>query len=295
MNPTEVATRRCALLSCDDLSEFECYDDLLVEPLAVLGWDTTTVSWRDEAADWTSFDLVVIRSTWDYQDSPAEFLATLRRIDELTQLENSLATVEWNLEKSYLRELADAGVPTVDTIWLDRFNDHDPETWFDQLACDEIVTKPTISANADDTFRLTRSALRHRRHELTELYGDRPIMVQPFLHELLTAGEFSVFVFDGSISHAIRKRPAPGDFRVQEEHGGQLEAVTIDADTIELARNALAVTPASLLYARVDLAPTGAGLAVMELELIEPSLYFPLAEGSARRFASALDRRFRAG
>ncbi|MDT0632499.1 hypothetical protein RQM47_15235 [Rubrivirga sp. S365] len=278
----------CAFLTTDHTSHFAVYDRDAVAPLAARGWTVDEVPWR-RPTDWSLYGVVVVRSRWDYQDAPAEFFEVLADIGRQTRLENPLPVMRWNVEKTYLRDLEAAGVPAVPTVWLDGLTG-------DALAdavrrWGEVVVEPQVSANADGTFRL--AAEPRAWAEALSALADRPCMVQPFVRSVVEEGETSAFVFGGDVSHAVLKTPAAGDFRVQEEHGGRIRAVSPGDDLLALTRAALAAVPwlEPLLYARVDAGRLADGaLAVIELELIEPSLYFPHAPGSAERFAAALDR-----
>lgn len=282
---------RVAYLSMDRLEGFFVYDALTHEPLAARGIEVETIPWRRPDVDWDRFDAVVIRSTWDYQDDPEAFLASLRRIDASgAELFNPLEVVRWNLDKHYLRDLREAGVAVVDTRFVSSPGEADLDEAFERFATDEVVVKPTVSANADHTYRLRAVDGPGRRIALEALRG-REAMVQPFLPAILTEGEFSVFYFDGSYSHSILKTPAAGDFRVQEEHGGRLAAVEPEPALRAAADRARAALPDDLLYSRVDFVRTEGGFVLMEAELIEPSLYFELDERAAERFAAALARR----
>lgn len=280
----------CAFLTTDALDAFVAYDHLAVEPLARLGWTVERVPWRAEA-DWNAYDVVVVRSPWDYQDDPDAFLAVLAAIDASSaRLENPLAVMRWNLRKTYLRDLEAAGIPIVPTRWAEGLTPVALSTAFDAWDVAEVVAKPVVSANADGTFRLGPDA--DAWGEAVLALADRACMIQPFVPSVVAEGEWSVFAFRGAISHAILKTPAAGDFRVQEEHGGVIRGIEPDPDLLALTEAALAAVPhpEPLLYARVDAVrlPDGT-LAIIELELIEPSLYFPFADGSAERFAAALD------
>lgn len=281
--------RRCALLTTDRLDGFVTYDADVVVPLATLGWGVDFVPWRADT-NWATYDAVVIRSPWDYQAAPDAFLDVLGAIDASpARLENPLGVVRWNLRKTYLRDLDAAGVRTVPTLWERGLPPPRLAALLDDWG--EVVVKPVVGANADDTFRLRPGDAR-RQAEATATFVGREAMAQPFVPAVVDEGEFSVFAFGGAVSHAILKTPAVGDFRVQEEHGGRIRAVAPEPALLRLADAALAAVPhpEPLLYARVDAVrmPDG-GFALMELELIEPSLYFPYAPGSAGRFARALD------
>ena len=280
----------------DSLDAFVAYDELAIPPLGALGWTVDTVSWCADA-DWAAYDVVVIRTPWDYQDHPEAFLEVLERIDRSTRLENGLDVVRWNLDKAYLRDLEARGVPIVPTRWLDQLGADALADLFDALGTDEVVVKPSVSANADGTFRLRRGD-RDRQLEAVRALAahtaaGRGVMAQPFVPAVVEEGEYSVFAFAGEVSHAILKTPASGDFRVQEEHGGRIRGVEPAPELAAAADRAFAAVEAAvgqtLLYARADLVRWAGDWVVMEMELIEPSLYFPFGDGSAARFARALD------
>lgn len=275
--------RRCAFLTTDRLEGFVTYDGLLHEPLARRGWAVDEVPWRT-AADWDAYEVVVIRSPWDYQHAPDAFLDVLETIDRSkARLENPLDLVRWNLRKTYLRDLEARGLPIVPTRWLPRLSPADLAPLFDTLG-EEIVVKPVVGANADDTFRLRRDS---RPDEALATFAARACMAQPFVRAVVDEGEFSLFHFGGTYSHAILKTPAAGDFRVQEEHGGRIRAVAPEPALHALADAVVGALGLAPLYARTDFVRIGSGFALMEVELIEPSLYFSYDADSPERFAEA--------
>ncbi|MBU0655334.1 MAG: hypothetical protein KJ914_09410 [Gammaproteobacteria bacterium] len=281
--------KRCAFLSMEDLSGFVCYDELLLEPMQRYGWQVQTVAWRDRTVDWNAFDAVIIRSCWDYQDAPEQFLAVLQNIEHSTaRLENPLEVVRWNLKKHYLRDLQAKGIPTVPSVWLDGLEADSLPQLFTHFQTAEIILKPVVSATAFDTFRLTPESAAAQAAQLAATFRQRECMVQPFLPAIIDEGEYSLFYFGAEYSHTILKTPKDGDFRVQEEHGGLLRSVEPEPALLELSRKALAIIPAPTLYARVDWVRTDNGFALMELELIEPSLYFNMDAGAAERFVRVL-------
>lgn len=283
--------RRCAFLSTDDLDGFVVYDQLAIPPLERRGWSVDTVSWRSRDVDWSAYEVVVIRSPWDYQSEPNAFLDVLAAIDRSpARLENALAVVRWNLAKTYLRQLEERGVRVVPTRWFDDWDGRSVAAAFDAFENDEIILKPTIGANADDTFRVRRDALARRTPELAARFRRRPHMAQPFVESVLRDGEISLFYFGGAYSHAVRKVPRAGDFRVQEEHGGRIHPYHADAALQAAAKAAIAGVGEPLLYARADFVAHDGGFALMELELVEPSLYFDMDACAPERFAAALDR-----
>jgi len=279
--------KKAAFLTMEDLTGFECYDDLLIKPLNHLGWSVENIPWQKKDIDWNNFNAVIVRSTWDYQSDPDNFLTVLNRIDESSaRLENSLSILKWNMNKNYLRDLENKGIKIVDTIWEKSFRPEKTDDYFSKLKTEEIIIKPNISGNADNTFRIKRSEMHLFNAELKEIFANRDFMVQPFNNNIITEGEYSHFYFGGKYSHSILKTPKENDFRVQEEHGGIINSVEPNEDQITAAKNILGKINPLPLYARIDFVRTaGNNFALMELELIEPSLYFNMDKESPVRFA----------
>lgn len=277
----------------DCLDDFVCYDHLAIEPLRQNHCQASFVSWTAANVEWGKFDLVVIRSPWDYQQRWPQFLQVLQAIEDSgVILENRLDIVRWNINKRYLQELQTAGVTIVPTEWRECLSEADLHQLLQTAAPHEIVVKPLIGAGAERTWRLSLATAPNVVHSVLAAYANQPVMVQPFQNSILTGGEYSLFYFGSEYSHCVLKMPKAGDFRVQEEHGGLLQAVVPDADLLATAQAALAAAPGDLLYARVDLVRLESGVpAVMELEVIEPSLYFPFDAQSPQRFADAVARR----
>lgn len=281
----------CAFLTMDDMAGFVSYDARVREPLARRGWRLEEVPWRSTRTDWSDYEVVVIRTTWDYQNAPAEFLQRLHSIAEVTRLENSLDIVRWNLDKRYLVELAGMGIPTVPTTWGEHATPADLHAAFDHFETDEVVIKPQIGANADDTVWLRRDDPHGADviERAAALFSRRRYMLQPFMPHVIAEGEYSLVYFDGTFSHAILKTPKPADFRVQEEHGGVIRAMSPEPHLRQCADRVMATFDSAPLYARVDLVRTRDDeFALMELELIEPSLYLTYDDGAADRFAAAI-------
>lgn len=282
---------RCAFLTTDNLEDFFIYDDLVKPHLQELGWQVDDVCWRNQHVNYNDYDLIIVRSTWDYQAHPQAFLTTLKQIEASSaQLHNSFSLMQWNFSKDYLKDLAQKGVPILPTIWLDEFDASEVQKAFSHFQAAQIIIKPLVSANADFTYRLSEEDLLFQQQGIKDALLGRKIMVQKFEKSIIEQGECSLFYFSGDYSHAINKMPAKGDFRVQEEHGGQLVSVTPTNTMFELAEKTLQALPEIPLYARIDILDTALGLAIIEVELIEPSLYFNMDEDSALRFAKAVNR-----
>ena len=283
----------CAFLTLDERGDFVIDDEHAIAPLAALGWQVSTVSWRQTAVPWSHFEAVVIRSTWDYWNDVPAFLAALARIDRQTRLANPLDLVRWNLAKTYLRDLQDKGIGVVPTTWLDGLEPAAVARYAAQLGSDDLVIKPVVGANGQDAFRISPRDDLQRLREIAACFNGRACMLQPFRDNVLAEGEYSLFFFSGEYSHAILKVPAVGEFRSQEERGAEILSIVPEVKLLERGRRALAAVAPTPLYARIDFVREAAGdFEVMELELIEPSLYLRTDPEAPGRFARAVDRWF---
>lgn len=282
---------RIAFLTMDSLEGFVSYDYLVRDILHQRGIRVDEVSWRDHHADWDAYRLVVIRSPWDYQQSCSQFRDVLARIDaSRANLQNPLKVVRWNVEKTYLRDLQNSGVTIVPTAWLQSPTVAELSHLFQQLNAEQVVVKPFIGAGATDTFWLNSDSSPELLQSIEVLYQGRLALAQPFIESVLSYGEISLTFFGGEYSHTVLKTPKTGDFRVQEEHGGIIQRIDPDPETIAFARKSLAAVESDLLYARVDLVfLENQQPAIMELELIEPSLYLSYDAESPSRFADAIE------
>jgi len=285
-----------ALATCAEYPGLSPDDRLLLPALERLGAAPAPVRWDDPARRWGGFDAVVVRSCWDYHHRLPDFLRWLDRLErEGARVLNPLPTLRWNVTKSYLRELAAAGVSVTPTVWVPVGSTATLGQVADEIGAEAVVVKPNVSATAFETWRFDRARATDAEAQFARLVRERDLMVQPFLPAIETDGELSLVFLGGVFSHAVRKRPRPGDFRVQEEHGGTAEAAAASADLVRQAARALAVAPGDPLYARVDGLATDGTLIVTELELVEPMLYFGWDAGAADRMAAALMRRVGAG
>lgn len=285
--------RKVALLSMNNLQRFKCYDKLLIEPMEKNGWLASEISWRNKSVNWNSFDAVIVRSTWDYQSEPMKFISVLTKInDSSAHLENDFEMMKWNMNKYYLRDLTNKNILTVETIWEKEFNLEKILNYFSLLNTNEIIIKPNISASAQNTFRIKSDEIIKRSKKLETIFSNREFMIQPFMSNIISEGEYSLFYFNGQYSHAILKTPKLKDFRVQEEHGGTIVPINPEASLKYETENILSKLRTTPLYARVDFVRTSSDdFALMELELIEPSLYFNLDEKSPERFVNAFIER----
>ena len=278
-------------MTCRTWPEISESDRLVQRALEGRGATVEGRAWNDPAADWSGFDAVVLRSNWDYHLDPRGFLGWLDRLERAgARIWNPPALVRWNLTKGYLLELARAGVPTVPTVVLENPGRAGLQALMAERRWDRVVMKPLIGASAHETRLVTgetldEAAAAHRSGAL-----GRAAVIQPFVEEIRTAGEWSVIFIDGEPTHAVRKRPAAGDFRVQPRLGGTVEVAAPPAAVQAAARRALTALPVAPLYARLDGVETARGFLVMEVEVNEPGLFFPHAPTAAARFAEGLWR-----
>lgn len=279
-----------ALASCLALPEPDPDQALLMEALACAGVAARVLGWDDPAAPWDAAPLVVVRSTWNYHHRLEAFLGWVDRVERLGgRLENPAAVLRWNTHKSYLRDLAARGLPTVPTAWIARGPAPDLAALLDERGWRDVVLKPQVSAGSFATHRLHRDRLDPARALFEELCRERDMMLQPYQRSVDDHGERALIWIDGELTHAVRKSP-----RFAGGHESVSPAVPIAADERELALRTLASGLPPLLYARADLARSADGTPqLMELELVEPSLFLRQHPPAAARLAAAIRRRLR--
>ena len=257
--------------------------DPQAKALAGAGAEVEAIAWTD-VGEVSAYDLVLPLVAWGYHVDYQRWLALLDRAEaERWPMINPPELLRWNGDKAYLAELAERGVSTVPTLAVEACCDADLEEARRRFDSDWLVIKPPVSASAMGAHRLGPN------DDLPADSHRRPMIVQPLIEEIATTGEFSLMLFDGEFSHAVVKRPKSGDFRVQEYHGGVTLAAEPPEGTIELARAALAAAPAAATYARVDVVRADDGdWQIMELELIEPSLFLDHAPDGGAAFVAAV-------
>lgn len=279
-----------ALVTCSDMPKPDQDEPALHAALQEGHIDFEVVTWDDTDVDWASFDLVVLRTPWDYTSRLDEFVVWARRVEELSVLQNSAAIVEWNTHKRYLFDLEAAVVPIVPT----RMVAEGAPFPFQRAALrrfdGEVVIKPAVGIGAFGVARYeagTEEAFAHL--ETLCMLGD--VLIQPLVPSVTVDGEVSIVHLGGRYSHAVRKVPAAGEFRIHDHHGGSVvDHTPSDAELAVAADAVIAVTNETgrlPLYARIDLVDL-AGPVVTEIEVTEPELFLRMAPGSADRFAAAI-------
>jgi len=294
------SAKRIALVTMSALPDWEVDDAPLVAALEAQGVEVSRPAWDAEGEDWSGYDVCLLRTTWDYQERAAEFLKWVEHAGAVTRLLNPLRVVEWNIQKTYLRELEEDGARCIPTRWLKRG---------DRVSLDRLVReagwakgfiKPVVGANARETFRFANdeSDLKRVQGEVDRLLQTEDLMVQPYLASVEDQGEVSAIFFDGEFSHGVRKIPKAGDYRVQDDWGASDEPWTPTEQQLGEVTKILECVEARcspgerLLYARLDfLFLEDEALGLNEAEVIEPSLFFRHSAEAGARLAGALLRR----
>ncbi len=247
------------------------------------------VPWDDQTAAWDSYNALVLRACWDYHVRFDEFQGWLGKIQASgVPLWNPPDVVRWNANKTYLGDLAAKGVNTIPTHWLNCGSSANLDQELARLGWDKAIVKPTISASAHDTWLTSHHQADGDQERFDTMLAKSDVMIQPFVEEIRTKGEWSFIFLGGQYSHAVVKLPQDGDFRVQREYGGTSQTVEPSDSLLEQARQIVAAVESPLLYTRVDAVELGGKLALMELELIEPFLFLGADPQGNRRFADAI-------
>ena len=290
---------RVALVTCAAYPELPADDQLLRAALHRQGVGAAAAVWNNPQEAWQEYDAIVLRSCWDYHLRPAEFRRWLDHLEQRAvrphpppppPVYNDVPTVRWNMTKTYLRDLEAAGVATAPTVWVPKRTATTLRSIVESVGWEQLVVKPAVSATAYKTWRVERTRVREHEARFARLIAERDVMVQQFLPAVLSEGELSLVFLAGAFSHAVRKRPATGDFRVQEQFGGTVERAEVDPALTRQAAAAVAAAPGKPLYARVDGVVVDGRLVLMELELVEPTLFFGLDGAAADRLAIEIKR-----
>lgn len=275
---------KIAVVNSVEYADHDPEAPLVVDALREAGARADLHAWS-ATVDWAGYDLVVVRSPWDYFDHLEQFLAWVDSVEEATRIVNPASVIRWNSHKGYLAEVGRRGVPVLPTTLLAGGSTDAAERL---AACGwtDVVVKPAVDGGARQTLRADPRSPEAAAHvERIVAAGD--VVVQPYAPQI-EAGETSLLFFGGALSHAVRKVPAAGDYRVQVHHGGTEHPHDPSPAEIDTARRAMACAPGPLTYARVDLVDVDGVPTLMELEVIEPDLFFRLADGSLTRFADAV-------
>jgi hypothetical protein len=266
------------------------YEDFLAQQaLNKLGLKTLRLAWDDAKFNWSSTKAIVFRTTWDYFDRFEEFSKWLTKVAKQTLLLNSEAIIRWNIDKHYLNDLKEKGINITETYFIEQNSTITLKELHDQLGWRDMVLKPCISGAARHTYRLNPTNLETHEAILSVLIKHEAMMLQPFQHHIVSQGEISMMVFNGKFTHAILKKAKWGDFRVQDDFGGSVHGYSPTKQEIIFSENVVKACPKLPIYARVDIFTDNQGnIALSELELIEPELWFRYYPEAANVLARAI-------
>ncbi|MEO8515973.1 MAG: hypothetical protein ABI426_04475 [Flavobacterium sp.] len=277
-----------ALLTCESLPELTPADQLLIPELAKYNITASAKVWDDKTINWSDFDYLIFRNTWDYFEKETEFNLWLDQIEKLgIKTLNSIDIIKENKHKFYLRDMEKNGIKIIPTLFIDKTNN---------LALSEIipshwkkmVIKPAFSGGAYQTSVFEIDDLDKINTEYLPVAAQKELLLQPFMSEIQSLGETSFIFFNKKFSHCVNKKPIDGDFRVQIQFGGRYALIEPSSELIEKAQKIVNQFNGDLLYARVDGIVIENELHLMEIECIEPDLYFNLSDGSLQRFVESI-------
>ncbi|WP_437224464.1 ATP-grasp domain-containing protein [Planctomicrobium sp. SH661] len=278
-----------AFVTYQDSPDIASDDRLVADVLRNRGVGVVAAAWDDPAVDWSRFSRVVIRSPWNYHFHADRYSAWLRHCDETgVPLWNPPRVVLSNINKTYLLDLAQQGVEIAPLELVPAGSRKRLSSILEERGWDEVVVKPVVSAGAHQTWRTSSAKAKRDELRFQDQCRQEATLVQPFLDEILSQGEWSFLFFGGEFSHAVIKRPAAGDFRVQHQHGGEYELMTPSADLIQQAKAIVSKVDGALLYARVDGVVRDGRFLLIELEINEPFLFLGASKDAPEKFADAI-------
>lgn len=267
-------------------------DALVVKALQHQGLRVARKAWDDPDINWSDTKCILFRTTWDYFDRFNEFLTWLDAVSNQTTLFNSKALIYWNLDKHYLKDLARVGVRIPQTYFIEQGTSKSLQLLHDELGWTETVLKPCVSGAGRHTYRLNPENLEQHEALFSDLIAKEAMMLQTFQHNIVSQGEASLMLFNGKFTHAVLKKAKPGDFRVQDDFGGTVHHYTPTKEAIAFAEQAVQACPELPIYARVDIfLDNSHRLALSELELIEPELWFRRHPEAAEVLAKAVHKK----
>jgi glutathione synthase/RimK-type ligase-like ATP-grasp enzyme len=290
--PAARTARRIAFATWSKEPSMTGDDRMAANVLHASGFEVADVAWDDASIGWHRFDAVVLRSTWNYHLAFEPFLQWLDRLDSTgAVVMNSTALVRWNAHKAYLLELADKDFHIPETVIVSRGNGVRLADFLDDRGWASAVLKPAVSSNSYRTVLVTRDSALARQADLAAITEAGDAVIQRLVEEVHHEGEQSLVLFGDRLSHAVIKRPPKGEFRVQEQYGGVNVPFTPDRAVVDECRRIVAALPERPVYARVDGVRTATEWLLMEVELIEPTLFLFTSGAGPNRFAAAIAER----
>jgi glutathione synthase/RimK-type ligase-like ATP-grasp enzyme len=267
-------------------------DSLLHSLLSQKGLNVHREIWDDPTVRWEDYGLLLIKSTWDYYEKISAFYQWLDKIAALgIPMLNPYSIIKWNSDKHYLQEMAAAGFNVIPSAIIENGAASALAPFFSQFNTQQLIIKPCVSGGARNTFTVTPHNLPELQPRIDALVQEEAYLVQPFIKEIETAGEWSFIFFNGTLNHCVVKRPRSGDFRVQLAHGGTVHIETPDPSHVKSAAAFVEKFAKDCLYARVDAVIINNKFTLMELELIEPYLFLGTVPGGYESYYTALINR----
>ena len=264
-------------------------DNLVRKALENEGLKVHRTNWDDPDFDWETTKYVLFRTTWDYFDRFTEFSKWLNMVSKKTILINQKELIYWNIDKHYLIDLKENGIHIPNTKFIEPGDKRTLEEIVQSSNWDEIILKPAISGAARHTYRFKKNDVPKHADIYSELILNESMILQEYQKNIMSKGEVAYMVFGGRYSHAVLKKAKPGDFRVQDDFGGTVHDYSPSKEEIMFVENAFKAVKPSPLYARVDVIwDNNDELAIGEIELIEPELWFRMKDGSAKVFAEVI-------
>jgi glutathione synthase/RimK-type ligase-like ATP-grasp enzyme len=286
------STHIIGFATCSQYPHLTADDRILAAALEKLSIKVVPVVWTEATPDSLQCDLLVVRSVWDYHLRPQDFMRWIDAVSSRMPVLNPPEMIRWNMDKRYLSRIEAAGFAVPRTAFLEQGVDADLAELMQRGGFGQAVLKPVISASAYETRRIDEPTPENSRWLKTTL-KHRPMMVQEFVTEIQSGGEWSLIFAGMEFTHAVHKVPKPGDFRVQEEHGGLHKLAAPPQDGLAMAQEVLWRFAPKAVYCRVDLVMREDQPMLMELELIEPLLHFELATEAAEAMAGKLAKAYR--
>ena len=279
---------KIALLTCSDLPNLTDADQLIIPELAKHNIIAIPAVWNDKNINWENFDLLIFRNTWDYYEKQTEFDAWLNKIELLDiKTLNPIAVINRNKHKFYLRELENQGINIIKTLFIDKTNNLNlqqiiPSHW------QKAVIKPAYSGGSFQTELFDIDNVDKICQKYKTIASEKELLLQEFMPEIKTLGETSFVFFNKKFSHAVNKQAINDDFRIQKQYGGIYSIIYVTPEIIAKAQKVVNTFPENLLYARVDGIVIENEIYLMEIECLEPDLYFNLKENALETFVESI-------
>jgi glutathione synthase/RimK-type ligase-like ATP-grasp enzyme len=276
-----------------NLDELFEEDNLLIQGFEAQGFQASPVVWMDPHVDWDQFDIALIRSTWDYLDEQELFRQVLSQIDASScKLFNPSDAIRWNMDKHYLLDLENWGVPIISTYLASAMEVGRLRNLFVEKGWETVILKPTVGLGGAYSQRVSLNELEDTLAKLQISEPRREYLIQPFIEDVVSEGEWSFIYFNRQLSHVLLKQPAPNDYRVQGIYGGTIRPAQPEPRDLAQAEAVMAKLPFDILYARLDFVRVNGYLSIIEVELIEPIFSFNLVPESTQRLVDATRTKF---